>query len=455
MSQAVLLEQGSAGRAAWLSKPTLLLCIAGIVLPNALSLGALILGIGSPPRTTAILCYAVVAVIARFASAKIVVPLFLATLIYDAIATIALLFNLAPSEIGLALSLAGELQFWKSPLYIALTGGLLAVAGANIGALMFWRDALRRGSIASLLLFALTFAAADFYANTSAHYEFGTLYGANQPVTSAVDGSGFRDRLTTATPPRALFVLVEAMGQFADVKKRALLLQAFRNPELLKRYDVTFGSSTYYGSTTAAEMRELCHTRESYTDFAAGTAIDCLPKELRARGYRTVSLHNFTSAFFGRSYWYPKLGFETSLFTQDFRDRNFRICGGPFRGPCDTEMVPVIARELREAKQPIFYYWLTLSTHVPVAPNEGTPRLDCDRDGGVIGHREVCHMTELWLDLFDAVAKMALELPPTEILITGDHAPPLWSKAGRALFLPGQVPWIRLTPRAAVADNVR
>jgi hypothetical protein len=43
-----------ATRFAWLSNPTILLCIAGVVLPNALSLGALIAGIGSPPRTTAI-----------------------------------------------------------------------------------------------------------------------------------------------------------------------------------------------------------------------------------------------------------------------------------------------------------------------------------------------------------------------------------------------------------------
>lgn len=427
--------------------------MAGIVLPNALSLGAMVFGIGSPPRTAAILCYAVVAIIARIAPAAIVVPLFLATLLYDAISTIALLFNLAPSEIGLALSLASELKFWQSPLYIALIGGLLAVAGANIHVLIRWREALQRGSIAVMLALALVFAAADFYANTSAHYQFGTLYGANQPVTSAVAGSGFRDRLLAANPPRALFVLVEAMGQFSDVKKRAILFQAFRNPELLKRYEVTFGSSTYYGSTTAAEMRELCHTRDSYMDLANGKPIECLPKLLSERGYRTVSLHNFTNAFFGRTHWYPKLGFETRLFTQDLPKETYRLCGGPFRGPCDTEMVPMIARELREAKQPVFYYWLTLSTHVPVAMNEGTPRLDCDNGGGRIGHREVCNMTELWLDLFDAVTKMAVELPPTEILITGDHAPPLWSKAGRALFVPGQVPWIRLTPRANVSAN--
>jgi hypothetical protein len=48
-----------------LSNPTLFLCIAGLVLPNALSLGALVAGIGAPPRTSAIFAYATLALIAR------------------------------------------------------------------------------------------------------------------------------------------------------------------------------------------------------------------------------------------------------------------------------------------------------------------------------------------------------------------------------------------------------
>jgi hypothetical protein len=31
--------------------------------------------------------------------------------------------------------------------------------------------------------------------------------------------------------------------------------------------------------------------------------------------------------------------------------------------------------------------------------------------------------------------------------VVGDHAPPLWSKRGRAQFAPGQVAWYRLKPR--------
>ena len=79
--------------------PTVFLCVAGIILPNALSLVALAAGIGSPPRTGAIIAYATVALISRLVPRPVTVMLFLATAIYDAVATIALLFNLAPSEI--------------------------------------------------------------------------------------------------------------------------------------------------------------------------------------------------------------------------------------------------------------------------------------------------------------------------------------------------------------------
>jgi hypothetical protein len=247
--------------------------------------------------------------------------------------------------------------------------------------------------------------------------------------------------------------MVESMGHFADPEKQAILLQSFRNANLLRRYDVKIGTTTYYGSTTHAEMRELCNTRKSYLDVMRDDTIVCVPELLDERGYQTVSLHNFTSAFFGRHDWYPKLGFEKRIFGQDVIDQMQRLCGGPFRGPCDVDLVPMIGKQLREAKQPTFFYWMTLSTHVPVAPREGTPRLDCDNGGGAVGHVEVCYMTEMWLDLFDSIVKMAVSAQPMEILIVGDHAPPLWSKVGRELFTPGKVTWIRLVPRGGLRTS--
>jgi hypothetical protein len=434
--------------------PTVFLCVAGIILPNALSLGALAAGIGSPPRTGAIIAYATVALVARIVPAPLTILLFIATAAYDAVATIALLFNLAPSEIMLALHLSADLKLFASPLYMAMITGLALLLGVNIAVLTLKRETLRRGNPAVMMALALVFAAADFFTNASAHYMFGTLYATGKPMETAADSSSFRATALSGSGRNVLMIMVEALGQFADPWRQSILLQPFQNAELRERYDVSVGTTTYYGSTTAAEMRELCSTRASYETLLEGAKHLCLPHQMEERGYKTVSLHNFTSNFFQRKHWYPKLGFETQLFRDDLTGYLKRQCGGPFRGPCDVDVVPFIGKQLREARKPTFFYWMTLSTHVPIAPNEGTPRLNCTRGGGPIGQAEVCSMTEMWMDVFEAVGRMAVDLPPTEILLVGDHAPPLWSKAGRRLFTPGQVTWVRLTPKAGAAAAV-
>src|ERR1039458_7056420 len=205
-------RRGAAWRG-WLSNSTLL-CIAGIALPNALSLVALVGGIGAPPRTAAIIAYATLAVVARITAPLVIVILYLAVAAYDAISTLALLFNLAPSEIGLALHLSSELKLFQSPFYLAMAASLIVLLGANIAFLTLKRDALRRGNASLLMGVAALFAIADFVANTSPHYQFGTLFGAGKPVDSAVGRSGFRTVLSSSKQQRVLLVVVEAPGHF-------------------------------------------------------------------------------------------------------------------------------------------------------------------------------------------------------------------------------------------------
>lgn len=67
-------------------------------------------------------------------------------------------------------------------------------------------------------------------------------------------------------------------------------------------------------------------------------------------------------------------------------------------------------------------------------------------------------MSELWHDFFRTMSTIALDpaVWPAEILIVGDHAPPMWSKRGRAQFAAGQVAWYRLVPReSALASGAQ
>lgn len=425
---------------------TALLCLVGVVLPNLFTLGASLYGIGMPPRTSAIAAYACVVLLARRLPFAAVAGLFVLVVAYDAASILALHFGLAPSEIMAALHLSAEIDLFGSSLYRALIASALALVAVQFWALRRFRGVMARGSAVVLTTAALAYVAADFLANTSAHYRFGTLFAPDGPTASAAEESGFREAALGGESTHALLVVVEALGHFADPAHQALLLEPFGDPDLLRRYRVESGRTTYFGSTTAGEMRELCASREPYGAVLEGRPFDCLPARFAARGHRTVAMHNFTRAFFERADWYPRLGFTRQVFGEDLASVSSRRCGGAFKGLCDADLVPVLAREFRDAAGPTFAYWLTLSTHVPVPLKDGTGHLGCG-DGGPVGHPVVCRMTELWTDLFARLAATTADLPPTEILIVGDHAPPLWSRSGRELFEPGQVSWIRLSPR--------
>ena len=58
-------------------------------------------------------------------------------------------------------------------------------------------------------------------------------------------------------------------------------------------------------------------------------------------------------------------------------------------------------------------------------------------------------MADGWVELLQSIARAWADpaMPPTEILIVGDHAPPLWYRQARDLFTPGEVSWFRLTPK--------
>jgi phosphoglycerol transferase MdoB-like AlkP superfamily enzyme len=222
---------------------------------------------------------------------------------------------------------------------------------------------------------------------------------------------------------------------------------------------VTSGNTVYYGSTTAGEMRELCDTRSFYAEFAPVYGYSCLPQLLRQRGYTSIAVHGFAGGMFERNAWYPQVGFDKRLFGEDLARHTRRYCGGAFRGICDADLAPAIigsARDAADSGKPRFIYWVTLNTHVPVAPGDALTDFRCERADNGFGTLTVCRMAELWHDFFKTFSTIALDpaVWPAEILIVGDHAPPMWSKLGRAQFAAGQVTWYRLSPREdAVASG--
>jgi len=436
-------------------RPTVVLIVAAVLLPNAVFFVAMALGIGTPVRAVAILAYLVVGLLARHVRPWLVVALYAGVFAYDVASTTALLFGLSFVEMFTVLKFALEVRLFASPLYLGAGFGLVVSAVLALRLLIGKRTLVRKAGVFPALVAGLVVMGLDVAVNSIANYQFGTAFAQGKPFASALKSSGLSQRLDRQTVPRnVLVVMVESLGVFKNPDHRALLEQPFTTPEVAERYDVRWGDTVYYGSTTAAEMRELCASRRTYQSLLSGPKTDCLPKKMADLGYQTLAVHGFSSRMFERQNWYPELGFQSMLFAEDLAPLGWPRCGAVFLGMCDTDVLRYLGTILKTARKPTFLYMLSLNTHIPVAPKPQRGPLDC-RGGGRFGDKEVCNMAGMWAELFAAVAALALspQNAPLDILIVGDHAPPLWSRQQRGLFKPGRVPWLLLSAKAIRADQ--
>jgi hypothetical protein len=443
-----------------LGSPDVLLLAGGLVLPNLLSFATLIslLDIGLPPRTCAIVLYASLAILARRIPFALTAALFLCLLAFDMVQTLSLMFGLAPTEMTAALDEARRIHFFASPLYLSLIAVMLTTTLAALACLSR-RSALVHGRASILFVLALAFGALDYASNVSPQYSFGSTFGRDKPVESAAEVSGF-SLAAGAHGNNVVVVIVESLGYLLDQTARERIAAPLYDPAITNDYLVTSGHTVYYGATTSGEMRELCNTRTFYADYVQKNGSSCLPSLLKSRGYTSIALHAFSGGMFDREQWYPEIGFDKELFGEEIVKTTHRSCGAGFHGACDADFAPIIADASRQAAQtgkPRFIYWLTLNTHIPVAPDEALIDFHCTLDNNGFGLPRVCRMAELWHDVFTVAARIARDpaVGPADILMVGDHAPPLWSKRGRAEFAPGQVAWYRLQPRRDAAGVPR
>ena len=250
-----------------------------------------------------------------------------------------------------------------------------------------------------------------------------------------------------------LIVMVEGLGAYADENHRVLFDEKLTANLPENRYTFTRGNNFFKGSTTGAAARELCGQWGDYLDFLEKSEIDpgkCLPNILASQGYDTSAYHAFGTHMFLRDQWYPKIGFKNLHFQEELLQKaGERLpgrCGSVFSGLCDLEVADIVKADLTNGKgNPKFVYWLTLNTHIPyVKAENGTLR--CNSSNAVIENDTVCELTELWLDLMEKVNEIAADpnLPPTDILVVGDHHTPLWERAAKDQFILNKVDWYLL-----------
>lgn len=356
-------------------------------------------------------------------------------------------FHLPPNIALDSLRYVASIDIRASFLYLSILGIVIATTGLSAYLTHKHRGRLRSASPTPVVLLALALLAYDW------NYTFPYLKVAAGEFESARAKSGLTDVEIKSNGKNLLIVMVEGLGAFADPGDRRIFETALRRDLPTGRFDYRTGTTAYQGSTTAAAARELCGEWADYMAYVEGAEHDCMPRRLARAGYRTIAYHGFPAQLFQRDRWYPQIGFTELYFPErllrEHGDLLDRRCGSVFHGLCDEQLGEIVhSNLLAQSDRPQMIYWLTLNSHVPFVPRKDG-QLSCGEPKPRIDERTVCELSEIWLRIFDKVNEIAgdPDLPPTDILVVGDHHTPLWRRSAKNRFTLGRVDWFLLTDR--------
>ena len=415
--------------------------------------------VGAPPRWPEIMFIGATGLVVRERARWIQFVAFCVAMVWSVLGFLAGLFNLGMGSLLHSLKFFIELDPAQSSEYLIGAGAiavLIACAGLALRRRQYFRDT-RLVFLAMLAVLALAGFDKWMGYGMRGHYKRAPVAGA--PFSSAVGNSGFGVG-AGAAPRNLLVVVVESLGQpVGNPEMQRLLFARYREPAVTARFELSSGTTTYYNSTTAGEVRELCGRWGDYYELLDHADDGCLPARLRKAGYETSAYHSFTGGFFDRETWYPHIGFDRRVFAEDLVGRGMRECGGVFAGACDRDVPPLLAAQLKQGKRPQFVYWLTLNSHLPVPPGLNLDVDHCERISATLAEQYpmICRQFAIWSAIDAALVKeiTAADFPPTDILIVGDHMPPYFDRHHRSQFAPDRVPWLMLRWKGGAAAQVQ
>ncbi|MFG6456931.1 hypothetical protein [Roseateles sp. BYS96W] len=279
--------------------------------------------------------------------------------------------------------------------------------------------------------------------------------GAPAPMVPAVAHDALRAWHEAQPRGSSLLVLVESMGLPRDPGLREWLAERIDTRRMSQRWRVTAAREPFSGATTSGELRTLCGLQAHYSRLDAQAASRCLPRQLAAKGVRSIGLHGFGLRMFDRRDWWPRIGLLPWQWPEDPAAAGLPMnCNHAFPGICDRA---VLSRAIEEAQEPSrLVYALTLDTHLPLAaPLEPMPpelKAACARAAAPASACQL--MQRLGQVLDDLEQRLAASLTTPFVVIAGDHAPPFGEKDNREVFESDEVPVILMKPENA-ADRGR
>lgn len=239
---------------------------------------------------------------------------------------------------------------------------------------------------------------------------------------------------------RLLLVVVESWGVPRQPEIQEALLRPLR---MLAGARFEQGVLLFDGATVGGELRELCQLAPNHFNLAPVQRgfENCLPNRLKIQGYRTLAMHGAVSLMYDRRDWYPRAGFESSLF---FESRNWPARCHSFPGACDLDMMAEVS-DYFSAEGKRFMYWLTLNSHSMYdARDIRVDAFDCAAFAIAVDSR-ACRHLKLQAQFFDGLGRLLRDdsMRGVHVLLVGDHHPlMIESQNHKAMFEFGHVPWL-------------
>lgn len=401
--------------------------------------------VGGPPRYPEILLIGGIGLAVRRSRRAVRTAALIALMGYAALTLISSLFNLSVFSMVSAAQYLLEIQPSASLEYVLIAVLLMGCAVAAVWFLRLDSHFESQRMVMTAFLAVFLVAGVDYSLASSTRGSYKRSAPGNATFSSAIQQTGIGTQLDQRR--NVLIVMVESMGLPTDERLRHQFMKTWFRPALANRFTISTGSSPYFGSTTNGEMRELCGRWANYEDVE-DFASSCLPARLARQGYQTSALHSFDGAMFDRAQWYPRIGFQKMSFGPDLITRGTGTCSGVFPGACDRDVPPLIAQTLtnRDNGHPQFIYWLTVNSHLPVPAASDLHTRSCEAMNLTGEKPMVCRMFSIWSDISDSLTAVLTrhDLPPTDVLIVGDHMPPFFDRSSRLKFNAERVPWVLL-----------
>ncbi|MEP5232580.1 MAG: sulfatase-like hydrolase/transferase [Alloalcanivorax sp.] len=245
---------------------------------------------------------------------------------------------------------------------------------------------------------------------------------------------------------KVLLVVSESWG-VTDERVQNAVLSPLLNSSVVS--DLSLEELNVSGVTVQGEVRELCRLRARHFNLKDVTDEfnGCLPAMYERLGYHTMAIHGAAGAMYGRRKWYPKLGFDKTVF---FESKQWKKRCYSFPGVCDEELMKEVGAFF-QGESPAFVYWLTLNSHIPYDRRDlSVDLLDCG-SVGVLPSSKACSNLKLHYQFFYYLEKLLHErhMSGLRVIVVGDHDPPMLSDKDRKYFKKFRVPWIEFSRRGS------